>query len=67
MTVLIDAANLIYWLLEGELTTSLGLKALILLVVMAAVFVLFRLSNTTSIADKPSREQQNPATDQSDA
>ena len=65
LTVLIDAANLIYWLLEGELSTSLGLKALTLLVVMATVFVLFRLSNTTSIAVKPPGEQQNPATDQS--
>ena len=51
MTVLIDAANLIYWLLEGELSTSLGLKAFILFAVMGAVYVLFRLSNTTSIAD----------------
>lgn len=38
MTVLIDAASLLYWLLEGEVTIRLVCKAFVLFVVMCGIF-----------------------------
>ncbi len=38
MTILIDAATLIYWLLEGEMTIRLMLKAIVLFTVMCGAF-----------------------------
>ncbi len=39
MTILIDAASLLFWLLEGEMTIRLLLKATVLFAVMLGVFV----------------------------